>query len=153
MSCFDTYLYTMRINLVCLFSFFFHPTWEFFIHMEKSSFPVFWHLLGNFSVIEQWRSTTTVTRGIRWKCSSPMTCDTYTYLRVFGSGAVTTCFYDMGLSLLGFEHPTFARGANAQTDCATAAVQDIESKMGCGNSARDKMLPPIMKWTGTLLFK
>ena len=82
-----------------------------------------------------------------------MTCDTYTYLRVFGSGAVTTCFYDMGLSLLGFEHPTFARWANAQTDCATAAVQDIESKMGCGNSARDNMLPPIMKWTGTLLFK
>ena len=25
----------------------------------------------------------------------------------FGSGAVTTCFYDLGLSRLGFEHPSF----------------------------------------------
>ena len=27
--------------------------------------------------------------------------------RAFGSGAVITCFYDSGLSWLGFEHPTF----------------------------------------------
>ena len=27
--------------------------------------------------------------------------------RVFGSGALTTCFYDLGLSRLEFEHPTF----------------------------------------------
>ena len=35
-----------------------------------------------------------------------MTRDTHTYCRAFGSGAVTTCFYDLGLSRLGFEHPT-----------------------------------------------
>ena len=30
-----------------------------------------------------------------------------TYCRAFGCGAVTTCFYDLGLLRLGFEHPTF----------------------------------------------
>ena len=34
-------------------------------------------------------------------------CDTHTYYRAFSSGAVTTCFYDLGISQLGFEHPTF----------------------------------------------
>ena len=29
------------------------------------------------------------------------------YCPAFGSGAVTTCFYDLGLSRLGFDHPTF----------------------------------------------
>ena len=33
--------------------------------------------------------------------------DTHTCCRAFGSGAVTTCFYDLGLSRLGFEHLTF----------------------------------------------
>ena len=28
------------------------------------------------------------------------------YAERFGSGAVTTCFNDLGLSQLGFEHPT-----------------------------------------------
>ena len=32
---------------------------------------------------------------------------TITYCRASGSGAVTTCFYDVGLSRLGFENPTF----------------------------------------------
>ena len=48
-----------------------------------------------------------MTRGIRLKWSSPRTRYTHTYRRVFSSGAVTTCFYDLGLSRLGFEHPTF----------------------------------------------
>ena len=34
-------------------------------------------------------------------------CDTRTYCQAFGSAAVTTCFYDPGLSRLGFELPTF----------------------------------------------
>ena len=33
--------------------------------------------------------------------------DTYTYCRVFGRGAVSTCIYDLGLSRLEFEQPTF----------------------------------------------
>ena len=36
-----------------------------------------------------------------------MTRDTSTYCRSFSSGAVTTCFYHLGLSRLRFEHPTF----------------------------------------------
>ena len=32
---------------------------------------------------------------------------THTYCPAYGSGAVTTCFKDLGLSCLGFEHPTF----------------------------------------------
>ena len=35
------------------------------------------------------------------------TRDTHTYCRALSSGAVTTCFYDLGLSGLRFEHPTF----------------------------------------------
>ena len=33
--------------------------------------------------------------------------DTHTYCRAFGSRAVTACFNDLGLSRLGFDHPTF----------------------------------------------
>ena len=33
--------------------------------------------------------------------------DTHTYCLAFRSGAGTTCFYDLDLSLLRFEHPTF----------------------------------------------
>ena len=39
--------------------------------------------------------------------SSPRTCDTHTCCRAIRSGAVTTCFYDLGLTPPGFEHPSF----------------------------------------------
>ena len=32
---------------------------------------------------------------------------THTYCRAFSSGAVTTCFYKLGVLRLGFEHPTY----------------------------------------------
>ena len=35
------------------------------------------------------------------------TRDTYTYCWAFSSGADPSCFYDLGLSRLRFEHPTF----------------------------------------------
>ena len=38
---------------------------------------------------------------------SPRTRDTHKYCCMFSSGTVTTCFYDLGLSRLGFEYPTF----------------------------------------------
>ena len=49
----------------------------------------------------------------------------------FGSGAVTTCFNDLGLSWLGFEHSTFRLGcgANALTHSATTAVMAMEDKI------------------------
>ena len=42
--------------------------------------------------------------GLYW--SSPRTRETQTYCRAFGSGADSTCFYDLGLLQLGFEHPS-----------------------------------------------
>ena len=36
-----------------------------------------------------------------------MTRNTHTYCRAFSSGTVTTCFYNLGISWLGFEHATF----------------------------------------------
>ena len=60
-------------------------------------------------VIGQWGSSACHTYCVigfkLW--SSPRTRDTYTYSRVFIRGAVTTCFYGLVLSRLGFEHPTF----------------------------------------------
>ena len=47
----------------------------------------------------------TVCLGIRLLWSSPRTRETHTYCRAFSSGAVTNCFYDLGLWRLGFEHP------------------------------------------------
>ena len=39
--------------------------------------------------------------------SSPRTRDTHTLCHAFGRGDVTTCFNDLGLSRLEFEHPTW----------------------------------------------
>ena len=44
-------------------------------------------------------------RPFRW--SSQRIRDTHTYCPAFVSGALTTCFYGLRLSLLGFKHPTF----------------------------------------------
>ena len=40
--------------------------------------------------------------------------DTHTYCRAVGSIADTTCFYEVGLSRLGFEHPTFASSLHCE---------------------------------------
>ena len=37
--------------------------------------------------------------------------------------AVTTCFYDLGLSRLGFERPPYVCEAHAPTHCVTAAFE------------------------------
>ena len=68
--------------------------------------------------IEQWMffsvpHTPTVTRGISLLCLSPRTRDTNTYCRAFGSGAVITCFNDLGLSRPGIEPRSSACKANA----------------------------------------
>ena len=49
-----------------------------------------------------------VMRGIHLYWSSPRTRDTQTCCQAFSSGAVTTCFYYLGVSRVGFEHPTFS---------------------------------------------
>ena len=55
--------------------------------------------------------------------SSPRTRDIHTCCRAFGSGTVTTCVNDLGLSRPGFEHPTFRMRGERSTDWATAAVK------------------------------
>ena len=95
---------------------FFVPLEKFFTHMEISPWPVkgckSWHMLGthgHWAVRVLWRATFTVPQGIRLKLSWPRIRDTHTYCRAFDSGAVTTCtcFHDLGLSRLGFDHPFF----------------------------------------------
>ena len=99
---------------VCLFEVC-RPTREFFTHMETTSpLPVkgckFFPMLGTHShwamrVLQ--RAAPTVTRGIRFKWSSPRTRDTHTCCRANSSGAVSTYFFVLCLSRLGFENPTF----------------------------------------------
>ena len=48
-----------------------------------------------------------MTRLIRWLWSSLKVRANRTCCRALDIGAVTTCFNDLGLSRLGFEHPTF----------------------------------------------
>ena len=67
-----------------------------------------------------------MTRGIRLLWSSPRTRDTHTCCRVFASGAVTTCFYDLGLSRGDLNTQPSACEANALAHCATAAVSREE---------------------------
>ena len=91
----------MEFFFVCLGVF--RPTREFFSHLETSPLPVkgckFWPILGTHG---HWavrsEATCTVTRACPFKWSFPSTRDTHTYCRAFGSGAVTTCFNDSGLS-------------------------------------------------------
>ena len=49
-------------------------------------------------------------------------CDTHTYCRAICDGTVTTCFNDLGLSRLGFQHQTFHLRGERSNHCATAAV-------------------------------
>ena len=93
----------------------FRPTREFFTHIETSPLPVngckFWPMLGTYG---HWAvrvlqcSAPTVTREIRLEWSSLRTCDTHTRCRAFGNGAVTTRFYDIGLSRLGWTYIMYA---------------------------------------------
>ena len=115
---------------VCL-SGVFRPTQEFFTHLEMSPLPLngckFWPMLstyGHWAVRVLKRATSTV-RGhlfimvisedpwhphlmpsvLQWSCH---------------------CFSDLGLSQLGFEHPTFRLRVNDLTHCATAtAIKDV----------------------------
>ena len=50
------------------------------------------------------------------------TRDTHKLCRAFGSGAVTTCFNDLGLSRLGFEHPTIRLRGERSNPAARAEV-------------------------------
>ena len=58
---------------------------------------------GHWAVRVLSRTTPTVTQGIRLYWSSPRSRDSHTCCRAFGSGAVSTCFNDLGHSRPGIE--------------------------------------------------
>ena len=100
------------LNLTNLFVWSFSSHSRVFTHMETSQLPVkgckIWPcsaLMG----IEQWGFLSVP--HLLWHGASvyngPKTRDTHTYCRAFSNEAVTICFYDLGLSWLRFEHPTF----------------------------------------------
>ena len=100
-----------------------------------SLFLFVWGLTSHSRIFHSYRDVTITDEGLRiltyarhsWPLSSlglfgvPTYCDTEhplimvisedpmtpTYCRAFDSRNVTTCFYDVCLSRLGFEHPTF----------------------------------------------
>ena len=70
------------------------------------------------------------------------TPDTHTYCRAFRSGAVTTLFYDLGLSRLGFEHPTFCiQGKRTVDVCVKKSlhiillISNLDKKPTCNIAA------------------
>ena len=105
--------YYIYSSFVCLFFrlfVIFRPIWEFFTHMETSQLLVKaanFDLCSALIAIEQW-GFFSVPHLLWHGASSPRTRDTHTNWSAFCTGAVSTCFYDLGLSRLGFEHPTFS---------------------------------------------
>ena len=92
----------------CLFGVF-RPTREFFTHLETSPLPVkgckCWPMLGTFDH----RAVRVLTyRDTGHPFIMVISEDTWhSHLApIGGSGAVTSCFFDLCLSRLGFEHPT-----------------------------------------------
>ena len=88
----------------------FRPTREFLTYMETSPLPVkgykFWPMLDTHC---HWVVRFLSVPHLLWHGTS-----IYNYhlwgpvtLTAFGSGAVTTCFCNLGMPWLGFEHPTF----------------------------------------------
>ena len=97
---------------VCL-SGIFRPTREFFTHSETSPMPVKgcnFDFCSALMAIEQlgFLSVPHLLWHVASVCNAHLReTDTHSCCTAFGSGAVTTIFYDLGLSRLGFEHPTF----------------------------------------------
>ena len=77
---------------------------------------------------------------------STVTRDTHTNCRAFSSGAVTTCFYDLSLSQLGFKHPTL----RLWVQCSNLLFHR------CGTLHLNKLQSPwskMDKWVGRRQFK
>ena len=100
-------LQTFFSSYICLFDLVFRHTREFFTYGDVTSpSPVkdckCWPMLGTrwlYRVHLLWHRASIYNVYLR----GPVT---HTYWRAFGSGAVTTCIYDLGISQLEFEHPT-----------------------------------------------
>ena len=66
-----------------------------------------------------------------------MTRDTHTDCGAFRSGAFTTCFYDLGLSLLAFEHQTFRlREESSNPQCHRRSPISLQGHVSVANFGR-----------------
>ena len=108
---------------------FFHPSREFFTHMETSPLPVInckvWPMFGAYG---HWAVTFFSVPHLLWHGAS--LCNGH----LWGSLTLTPVpehlsvdmslpfFNDLGLSRLGFEHPAFRLQGQPLTHCATAAA-------------------------------
>ena len=91
-----------------------------------------------------------------WPLSSEgsLACHTSYDIMVISKDPWHSCFNVLGLSRLGFKHPTFrAFKVNALTDCATAAVSNISKqkliKIICQKKKIcqfDLWLPRLFEW-------
>ena len=110
--------FTQRCLFVCLFV----CLWD----MQTSPLPVkgckFWHnfMLGSNN---HWAVSVFSMSHLLWNGTSfIMVISWHSPSRAFKRKDVNTCFKDLGLSRLGFEHLISACGANTLIDCATAAA-------------------------------
>ena len=79
----------------CLFGVYFSLIWRRYHYQRRAA--NFFYLCSALMAIEQW-GLFSLPHLLRER-------DTNTYCLAFISGAVTTCFYSLDLSQLGFEHP------------------------------------------------
>ena len=96
--------YVLNIRFVCL-----HPNREFFTHMDTSPLPVKGCKLTYTR--HSWPLDSEGSLACHTYCDTGhpfiILRDTHTCCRAFSSGAVTTCFYDLVLTRLGFERTSF----------------------------------------------
>ena len=127
------------MDCFCLFGVF-RPTRVFFTDLESSPLPVkgctFWPMLGTcelwgfFSVSHLlWHGTVVYNVHLR----GPMTLTPNA--ECFGSGAVTTCFNDLGISHLGFILFTFLQLCWPSLKQWHNAIKTVTSKVKTGQGA------------------
>ena len=71
------------------------------------SFFVIFHWYGDINIAGEGCKFWPMLARHSWPLSSEGSSDVHIYCRALSNGAVNTCFYDIGLSRLGFEHQTF----------------------------------------------
>ena len=125
-----------------------------FTHLEMSPLSmkgcIFWPMLGTYG---HWavRVLYSLPHLLRHG-SSPRIHDIYTYSRLFGCGAVKTCFNDLGLSRLGLNSQPYACGANTINHCTTAALytKHFEQKHVWTNFIPLQWKRPTLIWKSIL---
>ena len=138
-------------SFVCLFGVY-HPTWEFYLIWRRHHYRLRaanFDLCSALMAIEQcglfnaqhllWHEPSVYNGHLR----GPVT------LTPIG-GAVTACFYYLGLSRLGFEHITF-RGANALTHCETTAFLGVLCQLSFARACHIRFYIDGSEWSFVII--